>query len=399
MTEAGGRQERLAPALLLLYALAWSGGSIAYVPFLAILLPVKVEALAGPGASVSWLAYIAFFGAIASSFGNIAAGYLSDITRRRRVWIAAGLALSSVLLVFTRQAHGLPGLIAISGLWQLALNLMLAPLAARAGDIVPDSQKGLLGGLLAFAPALGAVSTTLVTWPGFSDADSRLLFVAVLVSLCVAPFLLLDRLPEGSPDPEPEPTIGALAPEGRMLLARRMWFARLAVQVAEAALFAYLYLWFRSVDPAMSDSRVARVFTLVLVASAPLALVVGQWADRRDRPLAPLIGSALVSSVGLIGMALARSLAEAIAAYALFGLASSVFLALHSAQTLRVLPRSDRRGRDLGLFNLTNTVPSLVMPWFALTLVPAFGFAAMFMAMALLAVIAGLSLLRLPHRP
>lgn len=397
MTDSEGRRERLSPGLLLLYALAWSGGSIAYVPFLSILLPVKVEALAGPDASVSWLAYIAFFGAIASSFGNIAAGYLSDITRRRRMWTALGLGLSSVLLVLTGQARSLPGLIAVIGLWQLALNLMLAPLAARAGDIVPDSQKGLLGGLLAFAPALGAVSTTLVTWPGLSGQDFRLIFVALLVSLCVVPFLLFDRLPEGVADAAAD---GRARPASaaRVLLARRMWFARLAVQVAEAALFSYLYLWFRSVDPAMSDSRVARVFTVVLVASVPLALIVGQWADRRDRPLAPLIGSALASSVGLAGMAVARTLTEAVAAYALFGLASSVFLALHSAQTLRVLPRSDRRGRDLGLFNLTNTVPSLVMPWFAVTLVPRFGFSAMFIAMALLAIVAALSLIRLPNR-
>src|SRR3546814_20355748 len=40
--------------------------------------------------------------------------------------------------------------------WQLTLNMMLGPLAAWAGDCVPDDQKGLLGGLLAFSPALGA---------------------------------------------------------------------------------------------------------------------------------------------------------------------------------------------------------------------------------------------------
>ena len=33
---------------LLLYALAWAGAAIAYVPFLSILLPVRVAGLAGP---------------------------------------------------------------------------------------------------------------------------------------------------------------------------------------------------------------------------------------------------------------------------------------------------------------------------------------------------------------
>ena len=47
-----------------------------------------------------------------------------------------------------------------------------------------------------------------------------------------------------------------------------------------------------------------------------------------------------------------------------------------------ILPRPDRRGRDLGLFNLANTVPSLVMPWLAMALVPMFGFPALFLLLA-----------------
>src|SRR3546814_8025448 len=55
--------------------------------------------------------------------------------------------------------------------WQLTLNMMLGPLAAWAGDCVPDDQKGLLGGLLAFSPALGAWSGALVTWPGLVSGE------------------------------------------------------------------------------------------------------------------------------------------------------------------------------------------------------------------------------------
>jgi hypothetical protein len=66
----------------------------------------------------------------------------------------------------------------------------------------------------------------------------------------------------------------------------------------------------------------------------------------------------------------------------LFGCASGIFLALHSSQTLRVLPAAKTRGRDLGIFNLTNTVPSLTMPWLTLALVPAYGFDALFVLLA-----------------
>ena len=173
----------------------------------------------------------------------------------------------------------------------------------------------------------------------------------------------------------------------------RMWLARLAVQVAEAAMFAYLLFWFRSIDQAFDGNDTARVFGTILIVSAPLALMAGRWADRRDRPLLPLVICTALSASALVGMALASTLPAAIATYCVFGIASAIFLALHSSQTLRVLPRSDRRGRDLGLFNLTNTLPSLIMPWLALALVPRFGFSALFLVFAVLAAVAGAVLL------
>ena len=381
---------------LLLYALAWAGGSIAYVPFLSILLPVRVSIMADPGAEVAWLAYIAFAGAIAASVGNIGFGYLSDITRNRRAWIWVGLILSSGLLFAVPLAGDLPRLIGLIVAWQLALNMMLAPLAAWAGDRVPDRQKGFLGGLLAFAPALGAASGAVVTLPDFASADRRLAMVALIVAFCVLPLLVF-----GPPAKVTEPAMPSQQPTGEDRINRRpkgqsavlrMWFARLAVQLPEAALFSYLYFWFRSIDVGMSDNRTARMFSVVLFVAAPVALAAGRWSDRRNRPFAPLVICSVLSASGLIGMAMAGTLVAAILAYAVFGIAVSVFLAHHSAQTLRVLPRPDRRARDLGLFNLTNTMPSLIMPWLTLALVPSVGFAGLFVLFAGLAAVAGLLL-------
>ena len=379
MAEAG-RQAR-PQRFILLYALAWAGGSIAYTPFLSILLPVRVAQLAGPGADVTWLAYLAFTGAIAASLGNILFGYLSDLTRFRRGWVMLGLALSGLSLVLSGRAQTLPELIAVVAAWQLSLNMMLAPLAAWAGDRVPDTHKGLLGGLLAFAPGLGALSGALVVMPGLAGPATRLVLVALLVALCVVPLLVFDPA-RAAPAAAQGPTA---APVWRRALLARMWLARLAVQIAEATMFAYLYFWLRTLDPAMNDSATARIFSVVLILSAPSALLAGRWIDRTGRPMPPLVLCAALSACGLLAMAAAGTLAVAIAGYAVFGLASGVFLALHSAQTLRFLPRPERRGRDLGLFNLTNTVPSLIMPWLALLMVPLFGYAGLFLLLAVLA--------------
>ena len=377
---------------MLLYALAWGGGAVAYTPLLTILLPGRVAALAGSEAGIGWLAQIALAGALAASVGSIGFGYLSDITRNRRGLIAAGLVLSCLLLPLIGRAQTLSSLIVAIVGWQLALNLMLAPLAAWAGDRVPDRRKGMLGGFMAFAPAMGALSGAIVTQPGLAYGDQRLVLVALIVAACVLPILLFAPRPaDAEPVPKPAATQPSNQSQSRSMVLR-MWAARLAVQVAEATLFAYLLFWLRSLDPAVGENQTARLFSAIMLVSAPLALAAGRWSDRTDRPMLPLAISACFSAAGLLAMAAAGTLNMAMAAYALFGLASAVFLALHASQTLRILLRPERRGRDLGLFNLTNTVPSLIMPWLAIGLIPLFGFEALFLILAVLAIGASLLL-------
>lgn len=364
---------------LVLLALASAGGAIAYVPLLTLLLPAHVARLSG-AASVGWLAYLTFAGAIAASAAGIAAGWLSDLTGHRRLWIAGGLVGSTTLLMLLGRTTDFSSILILLVLWQLALNAMLGPLVAWAGDTIPDVQKGTLGGLLAFAPAAGAATGALVTWPGLADPAQRLAVVAVLVAACVLPLVLFGR-PRAIPAIAPHT---ASPPPRRHEGAVRMWFARLLVQVSEAALFAYFYLWFRTLGPQFGDAAAGQLIGAVLFAGAPLALAVGRIADTRGAPIAPLRWGAGLAAAGLVIMALADTPLGGIGGYVVFGLATSVFLALHSAQTLRVLPRPDRRGRDLGVFNLTNTVPSLIMPWLTLALVPVFGFAGLFAALAIL---------------
>ncbi|MDZ4307510.1 MFS transporter [Allopontixanthobacter sp.] len=383
----------------MLYALAAAGGSASYAPFLTLLLPVRAEMIWQDDA-LQVLAYAAFVGACAASAANILFGWVSDRSGRRREWIIAGALLSSVLLVGMQYVASIAGLLVMIVLWQTAVNMMLSPLGAWAGDCVPDSQKGTLGGLLSAAPAIGAMVGAIVTIPGLADADMRLFLVAALVLGLVLPVVFFGR-PRPMPElmtPKRELRIAVVTGsetgggKARGSAVGRMWFARLLTQIAEAALFAFLLLWLRSIDDGFTDSDAARLFTTVLIVSVPIAIYVGRWSDRTGRPILPLTILSGGGAAGLVWMALAEDAAMAVSGFAIFGVLTGVFLSLHSSQTLRVLPRPQTRGRDLGLFNLTNTVPSLIMPWLALALVPVFGFQALFLLLAGLAAISSLLL-------
>ena len=368
---------------------------MAYVPFLTIVMPSRVSELAGD-VDVAWVAYATFSGALIASLANILFGWLSDRVQNRRIWVWCGLIASSAILVSFPYVASLAMLMVFIVLWQFALNMMLSPLAAWAGDAVPDSQKGILGGLLAFAPAVGALSAALITIPGFAEFETRLWMIAAMVALCVLPVLLfgrpirfqslvaaVDEHKEQAADPGKSPYV-----------VIRMWVSRLLLQICEAAMFAYVLFWFRSIDQSLSDNDTAQILSVVVVIAIPVAMMIGKWADRNDRPITPLSISAAFASLGLLLMALSETSFTAIASYAVFGIAGSVFLSLHTSQTLRVLPKPQNRGRDLGIFNLTNTAPSLVMPWLVLTLVPLFGFPALLGVLSVLALIAALLLWR-----
>jgi MFS family permease len=380
--------------VLLVYALAYVGGVIAYTPFLMLALPARVAELAGPD-DIRWLGYIVFAGAIAASVAGVMAGWLSDRTRNRRIWVAGGLAATLVLMVTMTQCRTIEALLWLVAAWQLALNFMLVPLIAWAGDFVPDRQKGLLGGLLSIAPALGAWSGIALAANPVAEFGPRMFIIVAMASICVLPLLLF------SPASAAETERQAAAMPGEQGRAQpavvRMWIARLLMQVSGAALASYLYYWLRELDPAMTDGAKILLFAGALSASIGVALLLGRWTDRHGHGFAVLAGMAAVCAASLIAMALAEDPLAAKLAYLLFGVAGAVFLALHASQTLRVLRDPSRRGTGIGLFNLTNTAPSLIMPWIAISVVPAYGFDRLFLVLAILALCAAALLGTVPR--
>ena len=105
-------------------------------------------------------------------------------------------------------------------------------------------MTGFLGGLMALSPAMGALSGVSHR-PGPGRAERGCALVAAMVAACVAPAALVRGR-------QPSPAIRQADQRQRAAAAVRgltMWLARLLVQIAEAALFAYLLLYFRSLDP------------------------------------------------------------------------------------------------------------------------------------------------------
>lgn len=374
-----------------LYTLAYCGLFVAFMPFVSILLQVKVAAI-DPANRVVLLGWAVLGGAVVASVANIAAGWLSDLrwrrSRSRRLPIAVGLVLLALAFVAIHRAGDRNALLLAIALWQVALNLMFAPMVAVMADEVPDAAKGRVSGLLGISHPISMLSAAAVTAPLFPTEAARFAANVALAAVMIGPFLLLARERGAGNQTHPTETVPMAVVRGDLV---RAWVARLAMQVAGNGLTAYAFFhfadrWRGTGDPAGPVAQAMAVVTAVVVVAT---IVAGRWSDRLGGRKPFLGGATLLVIAGLVGMAVSPGFVGAVIGYGVAQTGLSVFLALHSALAMQMLPSPETRGRDLAVLNLTNTLPACVPPLLA-ALVPAgAGLGAVFVALALVAALGG----------
>ena len=377
---------------VLLYALAFTGVFVSFMPFVMVLLPLKVAAVAGDG-KTALLSAAALGGAAVASVANIFFGALSDRTRRlkgtRRPWIGLGMGLLVVSYGTLHLSSGATSLLAAVAMLQIALNMLFAPIIAVMADEVPDAQKGLVAGLLGAAQPAGSLAAVLITLPGLEDEGARYAMICGLFTLMILPFLLLAREAGVS-------TAAARAPVGRLRFDFGLaWASRMLVQVAGNAIATYGFFYFLTVPGPGGQGTPAQDAIVLAMSGATilavgLTIAAGRASDRMMRRKPFLAAAALAMAGGLLTMASAGSWSVAVLGYGLALGGVSIFLAVHSALTMQLLPSPEHRGRDLGVINLTNTLPAMIAPLLAFALDPdTAGYGPMLVTLAMAALAGG----------
>jgi MFS family permease len=389
-TDSGsGGAARRGMGFILLVALANAGGVIAFLPLLSLLLPVRIAEIAGE-ARIGLFTATVIAGALAASIANIAFGWASDRAlargRPRRPWVVLGLILLAASFVAVALAQTPAAIILAIILFQVAVNALLSPMFAIMADEVPGAQMGLAGGLIALGSPLASAVGALMIGLGLAGAGAQLGFVFAAVLLCVVPLLRVPARPAASASD------GAPA----RLLGRDLaiaWTARLLVQIAGNVLSLYLVYYFVSIDPALSAAKqvgpIGQLMTIAYLLPLPVAILIGRWSDRIGQRKPFLLAAATIAAIGPLGLALARDWSIAAPAFALYAMGSSVFLSIHSGFAMQLLPSAQNRGRDLGLINLTNTLPALLGPALAWALATPHDFGPVMLLLAALTLIGG----------
>lgn len=384
---ATSTNDRLPAPRLSLYGLAAAGGVVGYAPLLTLLLPMRLERFS-EAARYDVLAACGITGAVAAGLANIAFGWLGDWLvargRGRRGLLLAGVIATMVSFAIFHAARGALEIVAAIIIFQIAVNIVVAQVGAIISDEVPSDQKGTAAALLTLGNPLAAGATALIVAAATTE-EWCLAIVAMVMAGCILPLLVVAP---------PDIVRVETATRGRTAMRRRLaitWTARLLMQVASSGVGLYLFFYLKDLHGGRSGMAVsvARLLFVGTLVPVPIAIVLGRWSDEVGRRKPFLAGTALLATLGLVSMALVQSWTMGAIAYVAFATGVAVFIALNTGHAMLLLPAGGKRGRDLGILNLANTIPQIVAPILAWGVRPAHGFAAALAIMAAITLLSG----------
>jgi MFS family permease len=352
------------------FTLLWLGFWMGWLVPIQLVLPNQFDAV-DPASKVR------DFGITNGAAGVVAlialplAGALCDHTKsrwgRRRVWMAAGVAVFAVSLAVTGLQHSWAGVMVCWLFASLGFSMASAGLFAAVADHVPVAQRGMISGAIFGPQALGLlVGLVLLTQVVTSNTGGYLVLTVALIILA-GPFVLRYR--------------EALAPRSSLPLTPRglaaaMWVSprehpdfawafggRVMVNIGNALGTTYL-LYFFTDDLHLHDPDNALLVTTAIYLVFTLATTYGGGlaSDRSGRRRVFVAVASVLQGVAALLLVGWPSFTAALAAAAFLGAGYGAFLSVDQALVTQVLPDAGSRAKDLGIMNIGTNVPQSLAP-------------------------------------
>jgi MFS family permease len=368
---------RATTSLIVYYALGYVGAYVALITPVATTLALKVASL-DPQDKLTSLGIISAIGAFVALVVNPLAGSLSDNTTsrlgRRRPWIIGGTIGGVVGLATVGFA---PNLLVVTVGWVLAqasFNLVLAALQALLPDQIPLDQRARVSAVLGISQqvsplvGIGIASAVMALGGGYglTFLVPGLVGAALLALLVVRlPDRVLPRT-DGVRFSFREFIRGFRVDPAQARDFGWTWFGRFFVILGFAFYTSYqVYFITDRLGVPIADVLLLQlvsllIFTAVLTASA---IVAGRLSDRWKRRKIFVYAGVIIVAIGLCMLALTTSIPVFFCAAAIMGAGIGAFFAVDLALVTDVLPdRENAAAKDLGVFNIANTLPQSLAP-------------------------------------
>lgn len=370
----GAAQPRASRRFIAAYWIAQCGNWLGLLTPVTLTIAMRIAQIADPAQKMSQLGIILGVGALASIIATPVWGHISDHTRarvgRRKLWMVIGVAAGGVGLLLMSGASdvmlfGLGWVIA-----QIGFNANQAALNALLPDHVPEAQQGRVSGLLGLTGVVGVVAGTFLTQ--FTAESPYLLFMAPWLGTLLSLAIILPMFPDG-PAPDTLKASGGLREFfASFSISPRAhpdfywaWISRFLVIMGMAYLQVYaVYFLSDRLGQPMSD--IPRLIFLngmigaaIIVGVSPLA---GWLSDKVQRRKPFVIAAAIIAAIGLVLIGVAESVTQFLVGSAIAGIGMSVYYAVDLALVVAVLPDPENGAKDMGIFQIANTLPQSLAP-------------------------------------
>ncbi|GAA1023646.1 MFS transporter [Acrocarpospora pleiomorpha] len=380
-------------ALLLIANLGWAVPSVAGATLLQALV-----ADIDPARKIAFYGLLSTVGAACASLGMIVSGTLSDRTHsrfgQRKPWILGGGLLAAASLSAVGLVTYTPAILALYALYHLGQSAMHGALFALVPDLVDRARYGRASGLAGLGLLLGQ------TLGGFAAASFLTLPAQGLVVLpwltALVAVLTVSKLPASRPGVQPAraPSIRAAFKLPKDADFWRAFAGRFLFLLAFYLIISY-HLYVLTDYFHVATEHTGGVFaslTLVFAVGAAVCVALsGGWSDRMGRRKPLVVGSSVLLAAAVLPPAFSDQLPSFYAFFGLAGIAFGTYLAVDQALMADILPERANTARDLAVLNVANSLPHVLAPGIAGLIVTATGYAGIFVAASVAAVLSAIA--------
>lgn len=356
------------------------------------------------------LSVVTGFGAFMAMVAAPIFGALSDRTYsrygRRAPWVLGGVLLGIFALTALATSWS-PWMLAGSwALTQAALNAAFIATLATPNDSVRIEYRGEMGGWLGAGQNLGALLgvglATLCTniIDDYMGIVVAYVALALLLTICVAPYLWNsnDRFLGARREPI---TIKKFfqrfwIPPRKYTDFIWTWLSRLLMFTPFMTIALYLLYYLEDVLHYPNPTTgVLILSTIYAVLTMICAFIIGFVADYLMKYRQLIFISSVIMAIGSLILGFSQTWTWTVFAAVFIGIGHGIFIAVSFAITTRVLPPTDDSGRDLGVFNISATLPQVLAPIFGVPVIVlissySVGYTVLFSAMAVMFLAGGL---------
>jgi MFS family permease len=353
-------------------SLFWFALSFFWGAVLILVLPDRVEQLAGARDKDRVLAVVTSLGALVASATQILFGAISDRSRhrmgRRRPYLIVGTLLTTVALFAFPEARTVWTLLGVYIVIQFFLNVANGPYQALIPDRIPWRYHGTASAWMGVCTLLGRIGGPFAA-SLLLGSERGLFWLMALFALLLNAFMLLNVwLIREEPYTGNSPTLWeAITSSYRVPLKPYpsfVWLliSRLAIMMGIYTVNFCLLYYLR--DTLGYRKEAFQLITHFMVLSTLTGILgtlpSGKLADRYSKRLILAI-SCIICLLAGMGFLFAHDLTVVYIAVAIFGAGFGVFQAVDWALACNLLPQ-EAPAKYMGVWSIADTLPQVIAP-------------------------------------